>query len=145
MDEVLRDAVLQRLAQLEKAAEHGEAEALVPLARAEINRLADGWRLLLEVHQPDEDSRCEACPGWWRHRRWPCQVWNTAHRHLIGEGVPHRERRRPLRAPFTRSRVIGVPAETTAETTAELPISVAAPRVVPEAPVVSRPKHALRD
>lgn len=85
MDETLRDAVLQRLALLDKVAEHGEADALVPLARAEIHRLADGWRLLLTVHQPDEDGRCRACPGWLRRRRWPCQVWNMAHQHLIGE------------------------------------------------------------
>ncbi|MGW6932780.1 hypothetical protein ACWGE0_22180 [Lentzea sp. NPDC054927] len=150
MDQTLRDAVLQRLALLDKVAEHGEAEALVPLARAEIHRLADGWRLLLTVHQPDEDGRCKACPGWLRRRRWPCQIWNMAHQHLIGEGLPHRERRRPLRNPFTRSGTIDIPAETPAEMTTELPILSGdppiltdAPQVVHRAPVVSRPKHAL--
>ncbi|HEX7308173.1 hypothetical protein [Lentzea sp.] len=149
MDEILRDAVLQRLALLDEAAERGGAEALVPLARAEIHRLADGWRLLLTVHQPDEDGRCRACPGWLRRRRWPCQVWNTAHQHLIGEGVLHRERRRPLRNPFTRSGVVDIPAqappEGPAEMTTELPILAGDPRVVHRAPVVSRPKHALPD
>ncbi|ANZ37948.1 hypothetical protein BBK82_19700 [Lentzea guizhouensis] len=146
MDESLRDAVLQRLALLDEVAEQGEADALVPLARAEIHRLADGWRLLLTVHQPDEDGRCKACPGWLRRRRWPCQVWNMAHQHLIGEGVPHRERRRPLRNPFTRSGITDeVPAEVPAEATAELPILTDAPQAVHRAPVVSRPKHALPD
>jgi hypothetical protein len=152
MDETLRDAVLQRLELLDKVAEHGEAEALVPLARAEIHRLADGWRLLLTVHQPDEDSRCKACPGWLRRRRWPCQIWNMAHQHLIGEGLPHRERRKPLRNPFTRSGTIDIPAEVPAEMTTELPILTAEPPiltdeplVVHRAPVVSRPKHALPD
>lgn len=146
MDEALRDAVLQRLALLDKVAEHGEAEALVPLARAEIHRLADGWRLLLTVHQPDEDGRCKACPGWLRRRRWPCQVWNMAHQHLIGEGLPHRERRRPLRNPFTRSGTIEAPEETPVELTTELPpILSDLPPVVHRAPVVSRPKHALPD
>ncbi|RKT57411.1 hypothetical protein [Saccharothrix australiensis] len=125
MDETLRAAVLHRLTQLEEVAERGAAEALVPLARAEINRLADGWRLLLTVHQPDPDGRCGACPGVLRHKKWPCQVWTMAHQHLIGEGLPHRERRRPLRSPFSRAR--------DAETTTELP------------PVASKPRHALPD
>lgn len=150
VDETLRDAVLQRLALLDKVAEHGEAEALVPLARAEIHRLADGWRLLLTVHQPDEDGRCKACPGWLRRRRWPCQIWNMAHQHLIGEGLPHRERRKPLRNPFTRSGMTDeVPAEAppefVTETTTELPILADEPPAVHRAPVVSRPKHALPD
>ncbi|WP_235921297.1 hypothetical protein [Lentzea tibetensis] len=164
MDQTLRDAVLQRLALLDKVAEHGEAEALVPLARAEIHRLADGWRLLLTVHQPDDDGRCKACPGWLRRRKWPCQVWNMAHQHLIGEGVQHRDRRRPLRNPFTRSGVTSeVPAETPAELTTELPLVLDdAPQLLDEAPlslddvpqipepihrapVVNRPKHALPD
>ncbi|MGZ3142556.1 hypothetical protein ACVDFE_11280 [Lentzea chajnantorensis] len=147
MDEVLRDAVLHRLALLEEVAEQGAAEALVPLARTEIHRLTDGWRLLLTLHQPDEDGRCRTCPSRlrWR-RRWPCQVWNTAHRHLIGEGLPHRERRGPLRNPFTRSGAIAeVPPRTPAEPTPELPILTDAPQVVHRAPVVSRPKHALPD
>ncbi|SDF93888.1 hypothetical protein SAMN05216553_104278 [Lentzea fradiae] len=149
MDETLRDAVLHRLALLDEAAEQGEAEALVPLARAEIHRLADGWRLLLTVHQPDEDSRCKVCPGWLRRRRWPCQVWNMAHQHLIGEGMTHRERRRPLRNPFTRSGIVDLPVEppreAVSEMTTELPVLRGAPPGVHRAPVVSRPKHALPD
>ncbi|MEU6154173.1 hypothetical protein ABZ816_29685 [Actinosynnema sp. NPDC047251] len=129
MDETLRAAVLRRLSQLEEVAERGAAEALVPLARAEINRLADGWRLLLTVHQPHSDGRCRACPGVLRHKKWPCQVWTMAHQHLIGEGLPHRERRRPLRGPFGRMR----DAETSTEATTEIPA------------VVSKPRHALPD
>lgn len=166
MEEALRKAVLQRLALLDKAAEQGEDDTLVPLARAEIHRLADGWRLLLTVHQPDEDSRCRACPGWLRRRRWPCHVWTMAHQHLIGEGVAHRDRRRPLRNPFTRTGLVDpettpiatttsafpvddeieydeVPPESPAEQTTELPVVAAAP--VHRAPVVSRPRHALPD
>lgn len=122
MDEALRAAVLRRLALLDEAAERGEADALVPLARSEIHRLADGWRLLLTVHQPDPDGRCGACPGILRHKKWPCQVWTMAHQHLIGDGVPHRERRRPLR-PLRRSN--------DADATTEIP------------KVVSKPRHAL--
>jgi hypothetical protein len=107
VDETLRNAVLERLTVLDEAAENGEAATLVPLARAEIHRLADGWRLLLAVHQPDDDGRCRACPGWLRRRRWPCQVWGMAHQHLIGDGAPQRERRRPLRNPLRRDRPAG--------------------------------------
>lgn len=128
MDEALRAAVLRRLAQLDEVVERGAAEALVPLARAEINRLADCWRLLLTVHQPDSDGRCRACPGVLRHRKWPCQVWNMAHQHLIGEGLPHRERRKPLRNPFRHDTGRG-----DSEPTTEIPV------------VVSKPRHALPD
>ena len=169
MEEALRKAVLHRLALLDKVAEQGEAESLVPLARSEIHRLADGWRLLLTVHQPDEDSRCRACPGWLRRRRWPCQIWTMAHQHLIGEGVAHRDRRKPLRNPFTRTGLDPVaaepafptteyddvdhdldhdeiPPETSAERTTELPVVPAAVEAgVHRAPVVSRPRHALPD
>jgi hypothetical protein len=68
-----------------------------------------------------------------------------AHQHLIGEGLPHRERRRPLRNPFTRSGVIELPEETPVEMTTELPILSDDPPLVHRAPVVSRPKHALPD
>ncbi|NUT46100.1 MAG: hypothetical protein HOV94_02100 [Saccharothrix sp.] len=122
MDEALRAAVLRRLALLDEVVERGEADAVVPLARAEIHRLADGWRLLLTVHQPDPDGRCGACPGMLRHKKWPCQVWTMAHQHLIGDGLPHRERRRPLRTLRRTSEV---------ESTAELP------------KVTSKPRHAL--
>ncbi|AXX33579.1 hypothetical protein KCV87_24650 [Actinosynnema pretiosum subsp. pretiosum] len=140
VDESLRAAVLRRLALLDEAAESGEADSLVPLARAEIHRLADGWRLLLTVHQPDPDGRCRACPGVLRHKKWPCQVWTMAHQHLIGDGVPHRERRKPLRNPFTRQTAFTEPGsapepdpEGPEEVTQEIPV------------VVSKPRHALPD
>lgn len=97
VDDEMREAVLRRLAMLEEAADSADARTLLPLARSEISRLADGWRLLLTVHQPDETGRCQACPAGLRRRRWPCQVWRMAHEHLIGESLPHRERRVPFR------------------------------------------------
>src|SRR6266540_1515170 len=92
--DTIRDAVLGRLEMLDAAA-HAEPSTLLPLARTEINRIAEGWRLLLTVHRQDEEGRCRVCPTGIRGRRWPCQVWRTAYEQLIGEGVPHRARTRP--------------------------------------------------
>lgn len=100
-DEVLPDSVLNRLAALNELATHGPAESLLPLAGAELSRLANGWRLLLTVHLPGSDRRCRACPGSSRRRQWPCRVWLLAYQHLIGERLPQRSRR-PWFPPITR-------------------------------------------
>jgi hypothetical protein len=91
-DDPMRAAVLRQLAMLDDVARHGEPDSLIPLARTELHRLADGWRLLLTVHQPGEDGRCAACPARLRRRRWPCRVWTMAYQSLIGEGLPTRRR-----------------------------------------------------
>lgn len=103
-DELMRAQVLRRLALLDDMAKYGEADSLVPLARTELHRLADGWRLLLTVHQPGADGRCRACPARLRRRRWPCRVWTMAYRHLIGDGLPSRPRRLSLRRKGGRRR-----------------------------------------
>ena len=100
--ESLRQAVLRRLTALEQIAEDDTGLAAhLPLARSELSRLADGWRLLLTVHGAGEDGRCRACPGWVRQRRrWPCPVWLMARQHLLGDARSPRARtrRHPLRA-----------------------------------------------
>src|SRR5262245_45762266 len=100
--DTIRDAVLRRLEMLDAAADAADPGTLLPLARTEIVRIADGWRLLLTVHQSDEEGRCRACPTGIRNRRWPCQVWRTAYEQLIGDGVPHRARTKPLRNPIAK-------------------------------------------
>jgi hypothetical protein len=75
-----------------------------------------------------------------------------AHQHLIGEGLPHRERRIPLRNPFSRWRTAADPAigpggEPPRQHHLE-PYGLPAPRIdepTPETPGPGRPKHALRD
>jgi hypothetical protein len=125
-DSVVRSAVLGRLDMLDRMAGSADPGTLLPFARTELNRLADGWRLLLAVHKQAEDGRCGACPSGIRGRRWPCQVWRMAHEHLIGEGVSHRQRTRPLRSPFGAfSRAIKgrhpvAPPESPAEITVEM-------------------------
>ena len=101
-DESLRRAVLHRLTALEQIADDDTGLAgQLPLARSELSRLADGWRLLLTVHSSGEDGRCQACPGWvQQRRRWPCPVRLMAHQHLLGDTLPVRlplTRRHPLR------------------------------------------------
>ena len=102
MDDTRR-AVLARLAALDEVAGKADPSTLLPLARTELRRLADGWRRLLAAHRADEDGRCAACRTRIRARRWPCQVWRAAHEQLIGDGLPHRQRTHPLRNPFTRT------------------------------------------
>lgn len=99
MDDTRR-AVLNRLAAVDEVADQADPATLLPLARTELHRLADGWRRLLAAHGVSPDGRCESCRVGSRARRWPCQVWRAAHEQLIGEGVPHRQRSYPLRNPF---------------------------------------------
>lgn len=88
-DQALREAVLRRLSALDRIASASAAEsALIPLAGAELARLADGWRLLLTTHRPDRDRGCTACPrSLWR-RRGPCRIWLMAYQHLVDETIP---------------------------------------------------------
>jgi hypothetical protein len=96
-DESLRAEVLQRLAILDQLAENGPIESLLPLARTELQRLTDGWRMLLTVHQAGPDGRCRACPARLWRRRWPCRLWTMAYQHLIGDTDTAPARRNPLR------------------------------------------------
>jgi predicted kinase len=103
-DDTVRRAVLHRLDMLDRAAGQADATTLLPLARRELQRLADGWRLLLTTHCAEPDGSCLGCQQGRRSRRWPCQVWKSAHEQLIGEGLSHRARTYPLRNPFRTSR-----------------------------------------
>lgn len=112
MDRWLRRAVLQRLAAVEEMATRAGAVLSVPVARKQIQTITDGWRELLIQHQPDATGRCPVCSGWLRRRRWPCEVWVTAHRHLIGDGTEPSERPSRTSNPFRRPRqVLVVPRQ----------------------------------
>jgi hypothetical protein len=83
-DDALRDAVLDRLDTVDLVAAEGDPRTLLPTVRDDLYRLAEGFRVLLDEHRPDDDGRCRGCPAGWRGRRWPCSVWASAHRKLIG-------------------------------------------------------------
>jgi hypothetical protein len=70
--------------------------------------LTGGWRELLTQHQPDLTGRCPLCVGWLRHRRWPCEVWVTAHRHLVSDGTELIERPARNSNPFCQPRQVQV-------------------------------------
>jgi hypothetical protein len=112
VDRRVRRAVLDRLAAVEEMAARAGATLSAPLARRHIQTITDGWRELLVQHQPDATGRCPVCSGLLRRRRWPCDVWVTAHRHLIGDGTEPVERPARNSNPFCRPRqVLVVPRQ----------------------------------
>ena len=116
VDRRLRRAVLERLAAVEELALRTSSQLPVLVARNHLKTITGGWRELLLEHQPNDKGRCPVCSGWLRRRRWPCQVWVTAHQHLIGDGSesfegPGQKSRqsRPPRRVEVIPRQVGVP------------------------------------
>lgn len=83
VDRAARRAVLERLTALHLQA--GTASR-APVARSQLRSIVAGWRDVLSGHQPDSRGRCPECSGLLRRRKWPCQIWVTAHHQLIGDG-----------------------------------------------------------
>lgn len=110
MDRAFRWAVLKRLTVLDDMVEEGGADLPAPLARAELRRITGGWRDLLTDHHPDSAGRCPVCSGWLRRRKWPCQVWITAHQQLLGDGSDGAQQRPALGRGFRRPRDVEVVA-----------------------------------
>ena len=108
MDRSLRRAVLERLAAVEEMAVRTGSHLSVRVARTHLKTITGGWRELLLEHQPDLKDRCPVCSGWLRRRRWPCQVWVTAHRHLIGDGPELARWSTKKPGPFRRPRHVEV-------------------------------------
>lgn len=84
MDHRLRRAVLERLAAVEEMTVRTGPQPSTGVARTPLRTIANGWRELLIKHQPDLNGRCPVCSSWLRRRRWPCQLWVTAHQHIVG-------------------------------------------------------------
>lgn len=105
VETTLRRAVLDRLTVLDDLASRPDAGGVLA---EEIRRVTEGLRELLIEHEPDAGGRCPVCSGVLRRRRWPCPVWVAAHHYLIGEGLPHEQRRRPLPTPQRSTRGVQV-------------------------------------
>lgn len=101
VDRGSRRAVLERLTALDDM-------AALPTARAQIRQITEGWRTLLAAHQPTDRGRCPRCSGWLRNRKWPCQVWITAHNQLIGDGQVEQASAPPPRGSVRRPRDVEV-------------------------------------
>ena len=98
LGKVLRDAVWERLDMLADLATRADAQSLVSVARSELPRLTEGWRAMLEKHEPDERGDCPTCSTRWHRCKAPCSVWQVAHEHLVAGGLaPQRDLRRATR------------------------------------------------
>ncbi|HJQ46043.1 MAG TPA: hypothetical protein VJ870_06930 [Amycolatopsis sp.] len=98
LGKVLRDAVWERLDMLADLATRADAQSLVSVARSELPRLTEGWRAMLEKHEPDERGDCPTCSTRWHRCKAPCPVWQVAHEHLVAGGLaPQHNLRRPSR------------------------------------------------
>lgn len=129
MDRRVRRAVLERLAAVEAMAARAGVTLSAPLARRHLQTITDGWRELLVQHQPDPTGRCPVCSGWLRRRRWPCDVWVTAHRHLIGDGTEQLERFGRNSNPFCQPRqVLIVPRQSDTPDSRTVAVRNSAPR-----------------
>ena len=81
LGQVLRNAVWERLDRLTDVANDADAPALISVASSELPRLAEGWRAILRVHEPDERGDCPTCSTRWHKCKAPCSVWQVAHDH----------------------------------------------------------------
>ncbi|MFD2492950.1 hypothetical protein [Amycolatopsis jiangsuensis] len=124
LGQVLRNAVWERLDMLTELAQRADAPSLVSVARSELPRLAEGWRAMLQAHEPDERGDCPTCSTRWHRCKAPCSVWQVAHEHLVAGGLaPHAlSHGQPTTGPGTRRGLVPgqtrraerpTPAETT--------------------------------
>ncbi|MBB5854189.1 hypothetical protein ACFQ05_12840 [Amycolatopsis umgeniensis] len=87
LGQVLRNAVWERLDMLSDLANRADAQSLVSVARSELPRLTEGWRAMLQAHEPDERGDCPTCSTRWHKCKAPCSVWQVAHEHLVAGGL----------------------------------------------------------
>jgi hypothetical protein len=136
VDRRVRRAVFERLAAVEAMAARAGATLSAPLARRHLQSFTGGWRELLSKHQPDPTGRCPLCVGWLRRRRWPCEVWVTAHRHLIGDGAGLIELTARNSNPFCQPRQVQViPRQLDASTAEQAAAGNSSPRPSPRSEV----------
>ncbi|MFJ8910519.1 hypothetical protein [Amycolatopsis sp. NPDC102389] len=114
LGQVLRNAVWERLDMLSDLANRADAQSLVSVARSELPRLAEGWRAMLQAHEPDERGDCPTCSTRWHKCKAPCSVWQVAHEHLVAGGLAPQQ---TAATQVHRRRVPGQTRVSAAETT----------------------------
>ncbi|WP_344857632.1 hypothetical protein [Amycolatopsis ultiminotia] len=112
LGQVLRNAVWERLDMLTELAERADAPSLVSVARSELPRLAEGWRAMLQAHEPDERGDCPTCSTRWHRCKAPCSVWQVAHEHLVAGGLSPQAVSTGPNPAHRRGLVPGVPGQT---------------------------------
>jgi hypothetical protein len=83
LGQILQQAVWERLDLLDELAGNADAPSLASVARTELPRMTNGWRLLLRLHEPDHKGNCPTCSSRWRAHKAPCSVWHAVHQHLV--------------------------------------------------------------
>ncbi|WP_033296009.1 hypothetical protein [Amycolatopsis jejuensis] len=111
LGQVLRNAVWERLDMLSELAERADAPSLVSVARTELPRLAEGWRAMLQAHEPDERGDCPTCSTRWHRCKAPCSVWQVAHEHLVAGGLAPQALSAAAHRTSRRRAVVPVPGQ----------------------------------
>lgn len=138
LGQILRQAVWERLDLLDELATNADARSLASVARTELPRLTEGWRALLEAHEPDSKGNCPSCWSRWRPQKAPCSIWQAAHQHLVAGPSP--DTRTPAKPasqrPATAAVHTGQPARTSHGTTGSYGQPAATPAPALAAPGV---------
>jgi hypothetical protein len=87
LGQVLRNAVWERLDMLNELATRADEPSLLSVARSELPKLTEGWRVVLADHEPDAKGNCPTCSSRWRQQSSPCPVWRAAYEHLVVGGL----------------------------------------------------------
>jgi len=104
LGQVLRNAVWERLDMLSDLGKRADDVSLASVARTEVPRLAEGWRQMLQAHEPDERGDCPACSTRRHRSKAPCSVWQVAHDHLIAGGLANQRPRPSLGSRLRRAK-----------------------------------------
>jgi hypothetical protein len=88
--QILQQAVWERLDLLDELVGNADTPSLASVARTELPRLANSWRSLLRLHEPNRKGNCPTCSSRWRAHKAPCSVWQAAHQHLVAPEQPAR-------------------------------------------------------
>lgn len=80
----LESSLAEYLADISRRIRRGDDHAVAALARAELPRLVEALRAVLDEHAPDRYGRCASCrPGRFSRTPAPCRAYLSAHLCLV--------------------------------------------------------------